>query len=341
MYSRIRVTSIRHLLLLGFLAARVAWGAEPVLYQKLECGSVVSYNPLSLYLNTAFDTAQIPSSFSQEKFFSRHGKLFNRLKSPAARIEEEGGWGRFFREEFFGVPSIPNWTLHIVGGGYDCRYLSEWYAERGLPTPYLLAFLTTYLADVGNEALETSAANVRATDHIADLFFFDPVGKVLFLNDDVAGFFQNQLQMRAWPLQPMVNVNDWRIQNAGANWIFRPKWFGDVWRPFLHMGVLVLAGASHRITPSDSLSLGVGMVPTDPRKFKGDVVAGLYWDRDDSLLTSLTINGTSDLAFRVNVYPGVVRFQNWHIGVFAGYSKTSQALLGLNVSLPVGVSASF
>jgi hypothetical protein len=326
-------------LLLTFGAA-AAEGADPIVYKKMEWGSVAAYNPLGFYLNAAFDTAQNPNYFSQEHYFSNHAALFHRVKSPAAAIRERGGIGAFLEEEFFGIRAIPNWTLHIIGGGYDYRYLAEWYEARRVPSPYLMAFLTAYLANIGNEALETTASQVPPTDQIADLFFFDIAGKLLFLNDDVARFFHEELQLRAWGYQPMLTLNDLRIHNAGLNWVARPKWFGESWRPFIHFGLLLLAGITKRISDTDNLSLGVGVTPTDPLAFKGDFVTGVYWDREDSLLASLTLNGTTQLAFRLNVYPGVIRIEDWKVGVFAGYSKAKQVIFGANVSLPFGVGAS-
>ncbi len=314
---------------------------EAILYQKLEWGSAEAFNPLSFYLNGAFDTAQNPTYFNQEHFFSNHGKLWDRVKSPGAAIEANGGMGKFLREEFYGLRSIPNWTLHLMGGGYDFRYLAEWYQARGVPKPFLLAFLTSYLTNIGNEALETTGTKLAATDNIADLYFFDLAGKFLFLNEDVARFFQNTMQMRPWHYQPMLSLNDLRIQNAGLNYVMRPKWFGDDWRPFIHFGLLIMGGVSKRFSPSDSLSVGFGVMPTDPLELQGDFVTGIYWDKDDSLLASLTLNGTTNLAFRVNVYPGVIHISNWDVGLFGGISKSKSVVFGANVSLPIGLGVAF
>lgn len=325
------------LLLLLTASAR----ADTVLLKKVSWGSVAAYNPLAYYLNTAFDTAQNPFYFSQERFFSNHGKLFDRVTHVGRAMDEIGGWGKFFATEFFGKRAVPNWTLHLIGGGYDFRYLSEWYRDRGVPKPHLLAFLTCYLANIGNEALETTATQVPATDHIADLFFFDLVGKFLFLNDDVARFFHEDLQMRPWAYQPVLSLNDLRIQNAGLNYVFRPRWLGEGWRPFVHMGLVLLAGVSRHLTAGDWLSIGLGVVPTDPLELKGDFVAGFYWDRDDSLLASLTLGGSSNLAFRLNLYPGVIQLLGWDLGLFLGVGKQGRVAFGADVSLPIGVGAAF
>ncbi len=318
-----------------------ARGSEDILYRKIPWGSVSAFGPLSYYLNGAFDTAQNPFYFSQEKFFSNHAVLWHRVKSPAATISNAGGFGKFLSDEFFGIRSLPNWVLHVMGGGYDFRYLAEYYRANRVPRPFLLAFLTCYLSNIGNEALEASATQVLPTDNVADLLFFDIAGKILFLNDDVARFFHRDLQMRAWSYQPMLTLNDLRIQNAGLNYVLRPKLFGEEWRPFLHLGLLLLGGVTKKISPTDNLSVGFGIVPTDPLAFKGDFVTGLYWDRDDSLLASLTLNGTTDLAFRANVYPGVIQISDLDIGIFAGYAKSHRVFLGVNASLPVGLGASF
>lgn len=314
---------------------------EPLLYRADPFGSEATFNPLTHYLNLAFDTTQNPFWFSQSAYVANHGVLWDRIKDPGGAIERQGGFGKFLSEEVYGLRAVPNYTLHLFGGGYDYRLLAEWYEAHGVPYAYPLAFLNSYLANIGNEAVETTAVAVPPNDHIADLFFFDIVGKLLFLNDAVVRFVHGPLGMRAWHFQPMLNVRHLRIDNAGSNYIFRPSVFGETFRPFFHMGLALLAGVSWRSSADDSVTIAGGVAPTDPLEFQGDPMAALFWDRADSLLASMTVNGSSNLAVRLNLYPDVISIASLKTGLFLSYSKANETTLGISLYLPAGVSASF
>ena len=311
---------------------------SPLLYRPESRGALGDFNPISQYLNLAFDTAQNPFYFSQDGFFSNHRVLFDRIKSPGAAISESGGVGTFLTEEFFGLRALPNYTLHLIGGGYDYRLLAEWYAARNYPYPYAIAFFTHYLANIGNEALETTAAQVEPTDHIADLFFFDIVGKLLFLNDDFVRFVRDDLGVLVWHFQPMINLGKFRVDNAGSNYVFRPKWGGEKVRPLVHLGMSILVGASFALEEEEWLSFAIGLAPTDPLELKGDLMAGIYYDEGGDLLASLTLNGTSNLLVRLNLYPDFIRWGDFRPGFFSSVGRQGQFTLGASLVLPIGFS---
>lgn len=313
----------------------------PLIYREGAIGSDATFNPLSHYFNLAFDTTQNPIYFTQSGYFSSHARLWERIRDPIRSIEDGGGFGKLVKDEIIGMRAVPNYTLHLLGGGYDYRWLAEWYESIHAPAPYVLAFLNSYLANIGNEAIETTATQVGAHDHIADLFFFDIAGKILFTSDPVVRFFRDTLEMRAWHLQPMLNLRYLRIDNAGSNYIFRPRLFGNDWRPFIHMGLSVLGGVSWRFQGDDSISVAAGVVPTDPLALKGDVMFGVYWDRKDALLASATFNGSSKYYVRLNVYPDVVPLSDFRTGFFAAFSKNNEVFLGININMLIGASASF
>ena len=340
----LRATLIPLTLLLSlfyFGKAQAGVSTAPLIYRPNAIGSDATFNPLSHYLNLAFDTTQNPFWFSQSAYFSNHGVLWNRIRDPFEAIEAQGGFGKFLSEEVYGIRATPNYTLHLLGGGYDYRWLAEWYEANRVPHAYLLAFLTSYLANIGNEAVETTGSQVTTNDHIADLFLFDIVGKLMFLNDAVVRFLHDTMQMRAWHFQPMLNLRYLRIDNAGSNYIFRPRLFGDTFRPFIHMGLTLLGGVSWRCTADDSFTVAGGVAPTDPLAFEGDPIAGFYWDRADSLLASMTLNGSSNLAVRLNIYPDVVSVADLKTGIFFAYSKANEVSFGLSIHMPAGVSGSF
>lgn len=319
----------------------IAWSlplsASAIIYKANPIGSDANFNPLSYYLNLGFDTTQNPNYFSQENYFHNHGVLWQRVRTPFKTIEDHGGMGYFLGTEFFGLRSSPNWTLHFIGGGYDFRWMAEWYEAHNVPYPYVFAFISAYLANIGNEAIETTAIQVNALDNIADLYFFDIAGKLLFLNDSVAGFFYNDLKMRAWHFQPMLNVRKGQIENAGCNYIFRPELFGREYRPFLQLGLTQMAGVSRLVTEEDALTAAIGVALKDPLEIEGDFIAGLMWDKRDALLASVVFNGSANLAVRLNIYPDVYNLFGFKTGIYTSYSKTSEFAFGLNLGVGAGL----
>lgn len=300
--------------------------------------------PLTNYVNTAFDTAQVSGAFSQDDYWDNHGRVIDRLADPINSIEDDGGWDHLVSQELLSAHVLPNLTLHVLGNGYDFRALAEWFDEYDVPFPYLVAFVTSYAGYLGNEALEVSNPEIDATDNIADLYFFNLLGNLLFMSDTVTDIVHNDLQFRNWPGQPVFDVGRQEILNASNNYIMRPQIFGDKLRPFLYFGLHYFAGLSVPLRSEEALSLGVGLAAVDP--FADSILdtvrasGGVYWDDDDRLLASMIFNGTDDSIVRVNLYPDVFRFQTVDLGVFIGAAGDGVPTFGIAIEklLTLGVS---
>jgi len=275
--------------------------------------------PLTNYVNTAFDTAQVSGSFSQDDYWHNHELVLDRIADPFNSIDEDGGWGHFFRQEFASAAILPNLTLHLLGNGYDFRALAEWYDEHRVPFPYFWAFLSSYAGYLGNEAIEISNPEIDASDHIADLYIFNLVGNLLFMSDTVTDIVHNQWQLRNWPGQPVFDMHDKKILNASNNYVLRPRLWSEHVRPFLYFGLHYFAGASLALDNDTGVSVGVGLATTDP--FADDLLAkiqpsgGIFWDDHDRLLTSVIFNGTDESIVRVNLYPDLFPFRTLDLGL--------------------------
>lgn len=291
--------------------------------------------PVTNYVNTAFDTAQVSGAFSQDNYWSNHGDVIDYLADPINSIEDDGGWDHLVSQELFSAHVLPNLTLHLLGNGYDFRALAEWFDEHDVPFPYLVAFVTSYAGYLGNEALEVSNPEIDATDHIADLYFFNLLGNLLFMSDTVTDFVHNDLEFRNWPGQPVLDLGRHEVLNASNNYILRPRLFGDQIRPFLYFGLHYFAGLSVLLPSDKSLSMGVGLATVDP--FADSILdtvrasGGIYWDDDDRLLSSIVFNGTDDSIVRVNLYPDVFYFQTLDLGVFLGLGGDGIPTFGIAI----------
>ena len=291
--------------------------------------------PLTNYVNTAFDTAQVSRAFSQDDYWHNHGRVIDRLAHPIDSIEDDGGWDHLVRQELLSPHVLPNLTLHLLGNGYDFRALAEWFDEHHVPFPYLVAFVTSYAGYLGNEAIEVSNPEVDATDSIADLYFFNLLGNLLFVSDAVTDVVHNDMQFRNWPGQPVFDVRHHKILNASNNYLMRPRVFGEKVRPFLYFGLHYFAGVSVLLPSEKSLSLGVGLATVDP--FADSTLAkvrpsgGVYWDDHDRLLASMIFNGTDDSIVRLNLYPDFFHFRTLDLGLFLGLADDGVPTFGIAI----------
>lgn len=314
-----------------------------LLYHKAIKGSDSQFNPISYYFNEAFDTIQNPTYFSQVDYFKKHEIVWKRVRDPFQGIKDGGGLKVLLHDEFIPVAprALPNYSLHLIGGGYDYRRLSEWFDENDYSHPYVWAFFLQYAAAFGNEAMETTNhADIGPHDHIADLYFFDLVGKFLFLDERIVTFFRDDAQLKAWPFQPTFDFKHDHLMNSATNYIVRPDLLHSPWRPFLYVGLQVLAGASY-LENSRGLSVAIGTAPTDPLRGKGRLVSGLFWDEEGSLMSSLFINGSEDQRFRLNIYPGIIKFDSISPGVFTALQRNNDIQLGVQALIPLGAGLSF
>jgi hypothetical protein len=300
--------------------------------------------PLTNYVNTAFDTAQVSRAFSQDDYWQNHGRVIDRIVHPIDSIEDDGGWGHLVRQELLSAHVLPNLTLHLLGNSYDFRALAEWFDEHQVPFPYLSAFVTSYAGYLGNEAIEISNPEVDATDSIADLYFFNLLGNLLFISDTVTDVVHNDLQFRNWPGQPVFDVRHHKIVNASNNYLLRPRIFGEKVRPFLYFGLHYFAGLSLLLPSETSLSLGAGLATVDP--FAESTLAkvrpsgGVYWDDHDRLLASMIFNGTDNSIVRLNLYPDVFHFGTLDIGGFFGVADDGVPTFGIAIEKVVALGFS-
>lgn len=291
--------------------------------------------PLTNYVNTAFDTAQVSRAFSQDDYWRNHGRVLDRIANPIDAIEHDGGWDHLFRQELASAHVLPNLTLHLLGNGYDYRALAEWFDEHNVPFAYFWAFVTSYAGYLGNEAIEVSNPEVDAADNIADLYFFNLLGNLLFVSDTVADVVHNDMQFRNWPGQPVFDPVRQKILNASNNYVMRPRVFGEKVRPFLYFGLHYFGGVSVLLPSERSLSLGAGLATVDP--FAESILdtvrpsGGVYWDDHDRLLASMIFNGTDNSIVRLNLYPDVFPFRTLDLGFFAGVAGDGAPTFGIAI----------
>ena len=304
--------------------------------------------PLNFIFNASFDSAQVPIAFKQADYFKRYGNIYDIFANFSSSVAKGGGLKKLLIDELATTRAIPNYTLHIIGGGYDFRMIAEWFTYNNVPAPYFFSFITCYAAHISNEVLENSNTFLTPHDHIADLLLFDWVGKLLFLSNDVARFFHDTLQLRNWMGQPMFDVRKTRIYNASCNYVLRPLIYRDMVRFFLFMGYHYLGGFGFKVNDTDfiTFSAGVAVIGAfDPnhdsldssvKKFRPS--GGIFYDRNGNLLASLIVNGTENFKFRFNFYPDLLHVDHVNFGFFFGLDDYNRVSIGITMYTLIGLS---
>jgi len=338
------------------LADEPSAAREPYFYKGYEYGSQALYSPLWVFLNRGFDVLQdragSRSIFQQE--YEHNGENVGRnLLNPVPAIGHRG-WGRFFREEIFPLSYtrdsarwVPNYTLHLIGGGTTYTALAEWYAAHGVPGPHWFSAGTLLASAFVNETLENKGVVGDNTDAIADFFFFDIGGILLFSFDWPNELFSHGLIVSDWSLQPSFTYPNFDLHNQGN--YFAVKWplpFYERVRLFAYMGLGTLGGLSYKFDRQYSISGAFGtmatrLLNTSQTNADNDVEfaksAALFIDRNDSLLASVQVTNVLDYFLKFNLYPNA--FATPELGMWAVVDKAGHFVMGVSFTKSLGVGA--
>lgn len=322
--------------------------AQPYFYTGKEYGSEAQFSPLTVLLNGGYDILQL-DKYEQEVFSYPLGKnaqtVFSNLGRPLPLINRYG-WGNFLTREVFplyygkGAAWWPNYQLHLIGGGMTYRRLQEWYEAQGVFVPEVWSAFTVMGYHLLNEFVENNNLEGALMDPLADIYLFDIGGIVLFSFDDVARFFSEKLRLTDWSLQPTFMLSDASLRNTGQYFIVRydlPFW--ENWSALYVFGLNGMGGLSHRFESGESLSIAAGLRAGDiyeaddhPFALAVDLTwnAGVYWDRDNSLLASLLFSGISTNFITLNIYPGVIGEGAWSPGFWCTVTTEGNVMGGLS-----------
>jgi hypothetical protein len=270
------------------------------------------------------------------------------------------GWKNFIQTQIIPISFDskeayywPNYTLHTIGGGMSFRMMDEWFYSHRFPYPKIQALATLTIYHVLNESVESNDFVGYDPDPIADMLIFNPLGVLLFWNDGVCRFFSHTLNMADWSYQVSYDPFKQNIENVGQNFVMK-YWLTKSQRVglFYHFGTHGELGLSFKKEDGQCFSFGAGLVANklenlsnrpDLRELTAALVltAGVFYDRNNSLLASLIYSYTQDFKLRMNVYPGLVKIGKFSPGFYWSINQKNQLSLGFTVRfLPIGLSAS-
>jgi hypothetical protein len=326
-------------------------------------GSEASFNPGSTLLNMGFDITR-SNTYDHQILGMDLATGFNNtlrnLAHPVDAIERTGGVREFIAHELLPIKGmtarysqwVPNYFLHLLGEGMLYRKMAEWYEREGYATPRIWAMSTMLASALMNETVENGSFVGGNTDPIADLYFFNPMGWLLFSDDNVASFFSSTIEIGYWPGQPALALSDLGIYNAGESYFFRydPGPNGGS-RLFAYIGTEGMGGLTLGSDTKTAFTVAAGyrtteLIPVEENGARimvasarhSNLVMGVFWEKNSSLLASAKVDLGFDPAVRVNIYPGVIPTGRVPFGMFTWASRSGGLVTGISIGhLPIGV----
>lgn len=329
-------------------------------YRALPYGTQANYNPMNVIINGGYGILQIrdyADEYDRKIFTYPYGtwarNVWETILHPLHTIGEFGWW-RFISTEVLpltleerGNQWVPNYFLHMIGGGMHFRATEEWYRCHGFNAPRLWSIGTMVAYHVLSEIVENRGNEELVVDHLADLFIFDPAGMLLFSNDKICRFFSEKLNLAEWSMQPVINLRNGDLENMGQFYVAKyPLTEEKSWYLMAHFGLHGMFGFTRRWTDGQAVSIAGGFLVEDLTRVAeedtGRVLtatltwrAGIFYDRNNSLLASLMLSTVREYRIRLNVYPGVLRLGCFSPGFFISGSK--EWVFGMTVQYsPVG-----
>ncbi len=315
-------------------------------YKGYDYGSDAYFSPLTVLLNKGYDIFQLRQSPRNILDFP-YGNAWTYgirdvFQRPGPAVERFGGWGRMWRVELLPLSRntrelnwFVNYTEHFMGGGLTMRALDEWYRAHNVPAPRVWAMVNTYAASVLNEISEQPDVRMASAGGVADLLIFDAAAILLFHWDQPTRFLAHTLQAADWSNQATITFPNRQLQNNGQYFSLKIPVGLDRTRVFLRGGMGAQVGVSRKLDDQHHLSVGVGG-DTEVREIDAsghETVGfapggGLYFDRNNSLLWSLTVSPAEN-ALSINVYPGVLPWRARALGAWIVRTRRDEWRFGI------------
>ena len=329
-------------------------------FHSYDYGSEALFNPISVFVNGGCDTYQQldrPSTFEAIPWKKGATSVWRSVISPLPVISDFG-WNRFLGQEIFPTKLdmnhtqwVPNYMLHIVGGGMVSRKIAEWYDFNGYPLPYVFGTITVMASEFFNEMVENGNSIYPNIDCIPDFLIFQPIGILLFSSDKVSEFFSSELSLNDWSQPAAISFAPLAFRNAGQNFVMKYALTkSKSTSVFFHFGNFAIFGLSFKRNTQDAISIGAGLASTGVKSLpvqngvpsntiESGPMAGIYYDRNNSLLASIVYSASRNCRFRLNVYPGVISASYFSPGFFITMVDPGTFIAGVTMKiLPLGVS---
>ena len=323
-------------------------------YASRPYGSERTVHPLTSILNNGYD--QIRTGPTREIFEWDYDKGITGVWQStihAQRLVREYGTRNWIRYELLplslkaggGGQWVPNYQLHLFGGGVTYVRLIGYFEQHGWRYPRVAAGVTSMAGHVVNEMLENTGQPSGSIDAMTDLLIFDPLSIILWNSDRVQRFIGERVEITEWSGQPSLTFPGETLENTFQTTMVRVRLPRTKnWRAFTTMGGSYVGGVSRRSGEDLWYSLGFGWDArsnpiVDPVTGRRTVElvpnAAFFVDRQGSLLLSVVKGSGLDGGVVLNVYPGITRSKNMP-GLWAHYLKDNRGVR-LGITSPWGI----
>lgn len=320
-------------------------------YSGKDYGSEAIFNPLNQVISGGFDMIFILnessklSNFDVEKKFS---ELTTSLRYPNRSIKDGIGWETFIKSEVLISPNyvqwIPNYSLHMIGGGMEYARLIDYYTYHNIKYPKLSAFLTSTTEHLLNEMVENIERDWLSHATIADIYLFNNLGMIAFSFEPVQRFFSESVSLRSWLSQTAYSLRDNSVRNVGQNYSIKwqPPFMND-YSLFTYFGLGTLVGVGKDVNDK-TFSFGggfksVGVFAYDEFSYLETVIArpsiGIFIDKENSLLAALTYTHSKNYTenIKMEIYPGFIPgfSENFNLGFWVNVSFDYNSYIGITL----------
>ena len=330
--------------------------AKNYFYYAYPFGSQALYGPLYIYLNRGYDLFQISQgdrNIFHYDFQISGNNIIENLIHPFKNIESYG-WNQFITKEllplnYSGADArwTANYALHLFGGGMTYTCLKEWLIYNKVPCPGVFSASWLMMCAFVNESVENENRVGRNTDAIADLYFFDIPGILLFNSEAVKRFFSEKLQFSDWSSQVSITFPNGYLNNVSNNFSVKLK-IPKLERVYLfgYLGLTTIFGFSIKTSSENSFSFGAGMRTSEitntsnisiNNAIKMGASTGFFYDRKNSLLFSLIITSVSNNFCNLNIYPGIIKIKNFTPGLWVIFNDKLQPSFGISTHYSLGI----
>jgi hypothetical protein len=330
---------------------------EYFFYKDNNAGTQAKYNPGDFFINGGFGVWQFSENrkLSEVHYSAALSNTWETLRHPMYTIKQFGVKEWLTTEviptslELKHGQYFPNYFLHVIGAGMQSRKMEEWYHYHNVPWSRLWSIVTMIGEHYFEEVIEDGGYRKTSVDPVSDTYIFNPLGILLFLNNDVCRFFSEKFSLNEWSLQPAFNFANGSLENMGQFYVAKfPLEHTRSWSVIAYFGMQELFGITRTFNEDKSFSVTGGVIvnslsTVDISKSQKAYTANLRWsagifyDVKNSLLMSLVVTGAEHNRFRLNVYPGLFRIGPFAPGIFI--DNTGEWAAGLSIKYcPLGAA---
>jgi hypothetical protein len=362
-WNRVDVGMIKKAILIfySFIFITPLWSQEKKYYfyhPEIKYGSEFYFNPFTVVLNGSYDILR-NGGHDKNIFTIEYGtgmeNVWKNISHPFKNIDIYG-WNRFISNEVFPLSLnknkaqyVPNYIHHLIGEGMIYVKMGEWNDYHGIKYPYLISLLTTMFYQYVNESIENGNFNKTNVDPISDLLIFNPLGYLLFSFTNVRKFFSEKMYLNDWSLQPLYNPSNQHLENAGEQFILKYKLsFAANYSAFFYWGICGIFGISYHYKTIYHYSVGIGTMVNKIRENlipntrimtpDTDGALGIFYDKNNSLMTSIIITGPRFYNAEINVYPGFFKLGCIMPGMYLAFGEWDKFIIGVTFAkIPFGL----